>query len=224
MAISTERQGIGHCLKVAAINKWMFREQPIDDIGIDTHMEMVDNSGKPKQMLAVQIKSGASWFGERKDNDIIFRDIVERQFNYWTTNSLPCILVLYNPDNDVCIWQKLTKETIQRTKNCEGKGFFVRVPLNQVFLDYISNNKLLSFTNLPEHITNYNFLLLQKRFMEIIQDGGEIKLHSTEWINKSSGRGETELIVNDGITIKTYPYPYWFPYTSYTEVFPKLFP
>ncbi|MDY0277764.1 MAG: DUF4365 domain-containing protein [Acholeplasma sp.] len=224
MANSTERQGIGHCLKVAAINKWMFREQPIDDIGIDAHMEMVDNSGKPKQMLAVQIKSGASWFGEQKDNDIIFRDIVERQFNYWTTNSLPCILVLYNPDNDLCIWQKLTRETIERTKNGEGKGFFVRVPLDQVFLDYKSNNKLLSFTNLPEHITNYNFLLSQKRFMQIIQDGGEIKLHSTEWINKSSGRGETDLIVDDGITIKTYPYPYWFPYTPYTEVFPKLFP
>lgn len=35
---------------------------------------------------------------------------------------------------------------------------------------------------------------------------------------------KTELIVDDGNTIKTYSYPYWFPYTLYTDVFPRLFP
>lgn len=224
MANSIERQGIGHCLKVAAKNEWMFREQPVDDIGIDAHMEIVEGSGKPKQLLALQIKSGTSWFSEQKDNHVIFRDINERQFNYWTTNSLPCIIVLFNPDNEVCIWQKLTKETIERTKNGEGKGFFVRVPISQVFIDTKSQEKLLLFTNLPEHVINYNFLLSQKTFMNIIKCGGTIKLHSTEWIHKSSGRGATELIVDDGITIKKYPYPYWFPFTPYTMVFPKLFP
>jgi hypothetical protein len=91
-------------------------------------------------------------------------------------------------------------------------------------LDEKSNKRLISFSNLPEHITNYNFLLSQKGFMQIIQDGGEIKLHSQEWVNKSSGRGSVELIVDDGDTKKTHIYPYWFPFTPYTEVFPRLFP
>lgn len=224
MANTTERQGIGHCLKVASSFDWMFREQPIDDIGIDAHMEIVEKSGKPRQLLAVQIKSGASWFREQKEKHVIFRDINERQYNYWTTNTLPCIVVLYNPITEECIWQKLTKETIGRTMKGKGKGFFVKVPIDQIFLNDISQERLLSFTNLPEHITNYNFLLSQKVFMQIINQGGEIKLHSTEWINKSSGRGETELIVDDGETVKKYPYPYWFPFTSYTKVFPKVFP
>ena len=43
--------------------------------------------------------------------------------------------------------------------------------------------------------------------MQIIQDGGEVKLHSTEWINKSSGRGETKLIINDGKKSKKLPIP-----------------
>lgn len=60
--------------------------------------------------------------------------------------------------------------------------------------------------------------------MQIIKDGGIVKLHSTEWINKCSGRGTTELIVDDGNIIQTYSYPYWFPFTIYTEVFPRLFP
>lgn len=59
--------------------------------------------------------------------------------------------------------------------------------------------------------------------MQILQDGGEIKLHSTEWVNKSSGRGDTELLVNDGENIERYKNPNWFPYTPYTEVFPHLF-
>lgn len=224
MANSIERVGVHHCGEIAAKNNWMFREQPIDDIGIDAHIEFVDSSGKPKQLLALQIKSGASWFNEKKDNYVVFRDINERQYNYWTMNSLPCIIVLYNPEDNMCIWQELTDKTIERTKEGTGKGYFVKVPLNQVFLDTVSNEKLLSFTNLPEHILNYNFLLSQKKFMQIIRDGGVVKLHSSEWVNKSSGRGDTELIVDDGKRVERYSYPYWFPFTPYTNVFPRLFP
>ena len=224
MANLNERIGVHHCGEVAERNNWMFREQPINDIGIDAHIEFVDSSGKPKRLLALQIKSGASWFQEKKDNCIVFRDINERQYNYWTMNSLPCIVILYNPNDGMCIWQELTDKTIEGTKGGDGKGFFVKVPLNQVFLDTASNEKLLAFTNLPEHIVNYNFLLSQKKFMQIIQNGGVVKLHSYEWVNKSSGRGDTELIVDDGNGIEKYTYPYWFPFTPYTEVFPRLFP
>lgn len=222
MANTTERIGVAHCAEIAARNNWMFREQPIDDIGIDAHMELTDEPGKERQLLALQIKSGESWFREKKEDFYIFRDINERQYNYWTTNSLPCILVLYNPSDNLCIWQKLTVDTIERTSG--RKGYYVRIPCDQVFLDRLSNEKLVSYTNLPEHIGNYNFLLSQRIFMQIIQEGGSVKLHSTEWVNKSSGRGETELIVDDGNDIKTYAYPYWFPFTPYEMVFPKLFP
>ena len=224
MANTIERIGVYHCAEIAACNKWIFREQPVDDIGIDAHMEFVDKSGKNRQLLALQIKTGSSWFRDKKDDYIVFRDINVRQYNYWTTNSLPCIVVLYNPDDGMCIWQKLTDKTIERTKGGSGKGFFVKVPTDQVFLNYLSNKKLLSFTNLPKHVLNYNFLLSQKKFIQIIKDGGIVKLHSIEWVNKSSGKGETELIVNDGENEKRYVYPYYFPFTPYTEVFPKLFP
>lgn len=224
MASSIERIGVSHCNEIAERHNWMFREQPINDIGIDAHIEFVDSSGKPKRLLALQIKSGASWFQEKKDDCVVFRDINERQYNYWTMNSLPCIMVLYNPDDDMCIWQELTDKTIERTKGGDGKGFFVKVPMNQVFLDATSNEKLLAFTNLPEHIVNYNFLLSQKKFMQIIQNGGVVKLHSYEWVNKSSGRGDTELIVANGNGVEKYSYPYWFPHTPYTKVFPRLFP
>lgn len=224
MANPIEREGVYHCGKLAAHYKWMFREQPIDDVGIDAHMEFTEVNGEVRQLLGLQIKSGQSWFKERKGEYIIFRDISEHQYNYWTTNSLPCIIVLYNPDNDECIWEKLTVKTIKKTKGGKGKGFFVKIPLNQLFLDKVSHQSLLAFTKLPEHIMNYNFLLSQKSFMQIIQRGGMIRLHSEEWVNKCSGAGTIELIINDKNGESKYLYPYHFPYTSYTEVFPKLFP
>lgn len=224
MANSTERKGIHHIGEIAESSGWLFREQLTNDIGIDAHIEFIDSSNKPKQLIALQIKSGSSWFNEKTKDYVIFRDIDERQYSYWTMNSLPCIIVLYNPNDNTCIWQELSNKTIEKTKNGNGKGYFLKIPLNQIFLDSSSNEKLLSLTNLPEHIVNYNFLLSQKVFMEVINNGGVVKLHSYEWINKSSGRGETELIIDDGNEIKKYSYPYWFPFTPYKDVFPRLFP
>ena len=192
MANHTERKGVHHCGEIAEDHDWMFREQPINDVGIDAHIEFTDETGRSRQLLALQIKTGSSYFDEFKDGCYIFREMNERQYNYWTTNSLPCILVLYNPTDKMCIWQKLTSKTIERTKSGEGKGFVVKVPISQVFLDDASDKMLREFSNLPEHITNYNFLLSQKQFMQIIRNGGTVKLHSQEWVNKSIGRGDTE--------------------------------
>ena len=75
----------------------MFREQPIDDIGIDAHMERTDKDGKVQQLLALQIKSGESYFEENKGDYIVFRDIDDRQYNYWTTihcHALLCSIIL----------------------------------------------------------------------------------------------------------------------------------
>lgn len=167
MANIIERIGVSYCSLIAAKTKWLFREQPIDDIGIDAHMERTDKDGKVQQILGLQIKSGESYFKENKNDYIVFRDIDNRQYNYWTTNTLPCIVVLYNPLNDMCIWQKLTDETIKKTCGGTGKGYYVNVPINQVFLDDMSDEILISFTNLPEHITNYNFLLSQKNLCRL---------------------------------------------------------
>lgn len=224
MANSIERKGIHHIGEIAESSGWLFREQLTNDIGIDAHIEFIDSSNKPKQLIALQIKSGSSWFNEKTKDYVVFRDIDERQYSYWAMNSLPCIIVLFNPNDNTCIWQELSNKTIEKTKNGNGKGYFVKIPLNQIFLDSSSNEKLLSLTNLPEHIVNYNFLLSQKVFMEVINNGGVVKLHSYEWVNKSSGRGETELIIDDGNEIKKYSYPYWFPFTPYEDVFPRLFP
>lgn len=65
MANTNERLGVHYCAGIAERNKWLFREQPVNDIGIDAHIEYIEN-GKPKQLLALQIKSGPSWFRKER--------------------------------------------------------------------------------------------------------------------------------------------------------------
>ena len=72
MANFTERIGVNHVGEIAERNQWMFREQPIDDVGIDAHMELTEPTGESKQLLALQIKSGKSWFEEKKDDIYYF--------------------------------------------------------------------------------------------------------------------------------------------------------
>ncbi|WP_294364901.1 hypothetical protein [uncultured Ruminococcus sp.] len=48
MANHTERKGVHHCGEIAEEYQWMFREQPVNDIGIDAHMEFTNPSGAAK--------------------------------------------------------------------------------------------------------------------------------------------------------------------------------
>lgn len=66
MANNIERLGVSFCEYVANKNDWIFREQPIGDIGIDAHMEFNDTDGETQRLLAIQIKSGESFFREKK--------------------------------------------------------------------------------------------------------------------------------------------------------------
>ncbi len=42
MASSTGREGVHYCGLIAERNNWLFREQPVNDIGIDAHMELTE--------------------------------------------------------------------------------------------------------------------------------------------------------------------------------------
>lgn len=66
MANNIERLGVSFCEHAAVKNGWIFREQPIGDIGIDAHMEFNDTEGENQRLLAIQIKSGESFFKEKK--------------------------------------------------------------------------------------------------------------------------------------------------------------
>lgn len=101
----TERIGVSKVqLIVYEKLHWIFREQPIDDCGIDAHIELMDDNCATGKLIAAQIKSGESYFKNESNNEVVYY-IDEKHLNYWRSNVLPVIIVLYNPGTEECIWE-----------------------------------------------------------------------------------------------------------------------
>jgi len=107
---------------------WPFREQPIEDFGIDAHVEVVDADDVRGRLLALQIKSGDSSFNEPTTDGWWYRPD-DDHVRYWRRHSLPVAIVLYHPSTKLCHWQLVTAETLQRSKN---GGWKILVPEAQV--------------------------------------------------------------------------------------------
>lgn len=48
MASNIKRSGVHYCGIIVKNNGWLFREQPINGIGIDAHIKFIDSSNKSK--------------------------------------------------------------------------------------------------------------------------------------------------------------------------------
>lgn len=91
---------------------WLEREQPISDYGIDMHVEILDNGQPTGQLIALQIKSGESYFKEINQTEIVFRG-KKKHLDYWQFHSIPVLILLYHPKEDKIYWEKiLAKNTI----------------------------------------------------------------------------------------------------------------
>jgi len=106
--------------------RWLFREQAVSDYGIDAQVEVVEDERATGQLIALQIKSGKSWFDERVEGGVVFRGDIDH-LNYWQIHSLPVIVVLYDPDTENCHWQVVNDDTVTRTK----KAWKLTVPCTQ---------------------------------------------------------------------------------------------
>ncbi|HEU0144134.1 MAG TPA: DUF4365 domain-containing protein [Nitrososphaera sp.] len=96
--------------------EWIFREQIVVDMGIDAQVEVCENGFPTGRLIALQIKSGESWFRERTTLGVIYRGSLEH-LDYWIAHSLPVILVLYNPNCDKAWWVLISNESIERTSS-----------------------------------------------------------------------------------------------------------
>jgi hypothetical protein len=104
------------------------REQSMADFGIDALIEICEHGQPSGQLIALQIKSGESFFREHTTQGFIYRGS-KAHLDYWVGHSLPVFLVLYHPGFDEAWWCAITAETVERT----SKGWRIAVPFNQRF-------------------------------------------------------------------------------------------
>jgi hypothetical protein len=109
--------------------RWYLRPQPFGDVGIDAHVEPVVDGRASGRLLAMQIKSGPSQFLESApgSDGWVHREGSRTHRDYWLRYQLPVLLVLYDVENQVAHWQRITPDTAVMTR----VGFKVVVPASQ---------------------------------------------------------------------------------------------
>lgn len=221
----TGRTGVHHIGELVNEQlEWIFREQPTDDYGIDAIIETAGEDRPTGQMIGVQIKTGKSYFKEQKDDCVVFR-FDKAHADYWLNHSLPVIIVLYDPEQKLCIWQWVAKEDICCVSETSYK---IAIPLNQTFSIEAKKELMLIAENPTPYEQKYNKLLVAKPWMDELVKGNTLILEAEHWVNKSSGRSSLEIHVIDNETGEETSLVEWpfvlFPGIDYEDLFPQLFP
>lgn len=215
-----ERTGVYECGKSFTQNGFIFREQSIADYGIDAIIEAKEEGNATGKMIAVQIKSGESYFKEIEEDYVVFR-VDEKHRNYWINHSLPVIVILYSPSRNECIWEIANKYTLI---SC-NKSWKIKIPKSQTIEN--ARFKLLEISkNISDYEHRHSSLVLAKKWMLETLKQGQLILEVTEWINKSSGRGNFVLkSFDDGQEIILFERELWgFGLKSYDLVIQQMFP
>lgn len=123
----TDRTGIHAVGAILTRLGWIFREQSTSDYGIDAHAEKRDSDGSAGgKLIALQIKSGASYFRKRGDGYVFYGE--QRHRDYWTNHSLPVFLILHNPETGLTLWQRIADHLID--EGADGR-WSIAIPADQ---------------------------------------------------------------------------------------------
>jgi len=143
--ISEERIGVYSIAKIFIEElRWIFREQPISDFGIDAYVEITRTGFKAGcftptgKLIGVQIKSGQSFFKEARDGHFVFRGL-KRHLDYWLDHCIPIILIIYDRVTGNAYWREVNKYTIILTQKGFKVNLFKRNLLNHSSKEALTN-------------------------------------------------------------------------------------
>lgn len=193
MRAQTDRLGVTKLDHFFSAHGWLFREQMIHDYGIDAHVEITNENYPTGKLIAIQIKSGLSFFSEDNEHSFIFRT-ENKHIEYWSNHTLPVILVLYQPEVDTLYWQVVNEDTVKSS----GKGWKVEVPKSQV-LNERSLSILGQLTQPEPYVQKLNKLKLDRYWIKKIDGGYDVFVKFDDWVNKSLSRFQINLICEDEI-------------------------
>lgn len=145
--------------------------------GIDGEAEVVLDGKPTGKLLAVQVRTGASYLSEPAESGYIYRGNQD-ELEYWLRYSLPVLLVLVAPDR-TAYWQLISKETIEST----GKGWKTIVPSAHT-LSASAVPALRAAAEGPLSQQRLRQLSLDKPWMEALERSGAISVRGTVFTNK----------------------------------------
>lgn len=123
----TDRRGVSLTADRVLEAGHIFREQHESDQGIDAQVEIKEGLSATGRLIAVQIKSGASYFSKEVETGF-WHSVSDRHRELWVNHSLPVIVVLCNLETRECFYELVTNETCIRA----GKSWKLLVPKDKI--------------------------------------------------------------------------------------------
>lgn len=189
----TDRTGVNAVEHIVLRHlNWIFREQPIADMGIDAHIEQVLDDEPTGKLIGLQIKTGDSHFTHKHDHLIYYGNPVHAK--YWLNHALPVIIIAHLPDTSKTYWQVVNSATVKYTK----KGWKITIPFSNE-LSEKSEGKLASLLDERPEQAKLKKLFFDKELIEHILNGGQVNIYTEEWVHKSLGRGVFKVILIDNL-------------------------
>lgn len=123
--------------------KWQFRVNHKEhDFGIDAYLDIINDSNQlTGKTIAIQIKTGGSYFKEKNENGYVYRGSIEH-LNFYLNHDIPVLIVLVNDELEVAYWCHVDfKKTIR-----SGGNWKITIPFNQL-ISPTSKEELLKYVS-----------------------------------------------------------------------------
>jgi hypothetical protein len=215
----TERHGVTAVAHLFSSEfGWFFREQTVSDFGIDAQVEIIENGQPTGRLIALQIKSGASFFRRRSDGSYTFRG-ERRHLEYWSGHCLPVFLILHNPQTNQTLWQRIAPHLITETE----KYWKVAIPETNV-LDSKAKTFIAAGISSDQNSIKRQRFASDKALMLDFKDKA-VYFRFDVWVNKIlSIRGIDVYLDDPGKDTPDLNIPYWAAMHSVHEVMAHYFP
>lgn len=103
----TERLGVSHVDRICAQARVSFRALPVQDVGIDGLIEVLEGGVATGVFVGVQIKAGHSFVSDDHQRFTVRAD--QSHFAYWARCPLMVIGVVLDPEEDRAVWLNLSQ-------------------------------------------------------------------------------------------------------------------
>ena len=217
----TERLGVNAVEGIFLQMGWIFREQTISDYGIDAHAEPREDGSPTGQLIALQIKTGESYFRKRGDNFVFYGE--RQHLDYWRRHVLPVFIVLHNPTTKQTIWQRVERDLV--TEHSEGR-WSIEIPTEQVLNASASDYLRKGISSDPKSVRRVRMLLDLPLMREIAkkQEEDAVFLTVDEWVNKSLNFRNSALFYGDPHGEIVYEFDRWVAFSDLGNFMNESFP
>ena len=107
----TDREGVSLASLKISQTGHIVREQPTSDFGIDAIIEIKADGVATGRLIAIQIKSGTSYF-ENKTSTGTWHRVKSKHRDLWLNHSLPVLVVLCDIEKQKCYYELVDKATL----------------------------------------------------------------------------------------------------------------